>query len=224
MQFLINEEYNVIFGWSPKCGCSHIKRIFYYLKTDNINNVIHTIHDKQSLPSNFLEYHLILFIRNPYERLISGFIDKYRVGHIYHSLWNTKMPLTFTNFTRKLVESDWKLVEKTHFTPQLDTRLIYQLDEHTEKIIYDIKNIDYAYIEKLFDKKIPEELLDFRGFQHKSLEPIDYPVYDLLIEKYYHFKPFTRCYYNNSIKSRIDKFFFNDFMSFKRYGFNYTIE
>ena len=32
MHFFVNNDYKVIFGWSGKCGCSHLKKIYYFLR------------------------------------------------------------------------------------------------------------------------------------------------------------------------------------------------
>jgi hypothetical protein len=40
MFFLVNKNNNVIFGWSAKAGCSHVKNLFYFLQTGKINNKI----------------------------------------------------------------------------------------------------------------------------------------------------------------------------------------
>jgi len=36
MYFIINNDKKIIFGWSAKCACSHIKRIYWNLDNDNI--------------------------------------------------------------------------------------------------------------------------------------------------------------------------------------------
>jgi len=80
MLFLVNEQKKVIFGWSAKCGCSHIKNIFYYFQSGEFckpGESVHRGHDFQALPENLAPYVLIMFIRNPYKRLVSGFLDKY---------------------------------------------------------------------------------------------------------------------------------------------------
>ena len=35
MFFLVDTNKKIIFGWSAKCGCSHIKTIFWFLQSDN---------------------------------------------------------------------------------------------------------------------------------------------------------------------------------------------
>ena len=71
MFFIVNEENKVIFGWSAKCGCSHVKKIIHFLKNGRIDNEIHIAKtDVNILPQNLSEYEVILFIRNTYNRLI----------------------------------------------------------------------------------------------------------------------------------------------------------
>jgi hypothetical protein len=60
----------------------------------------------------------------------------------------------------KSTNNDWITIDRHHFTPQLS--------EHFDKKIllskiikfYDIANIDYEYIEQLYNKKIPEWIQD----------------------------------------------------------------
>jgi hypothetical protein len=63
----------IIFGWNAKCGCSHIKTIFWFLKTDNLENLIHTTKEKNQIPNDIENYTTIIFIRNPYKRIIRIF-------------------------------------------------------------------------------------------------------------------------------------------------------
>ena len=92
-----DETLKIVFGWSAKSGCSHIKKIFWYLKTNNENFKIHTKREDNGLPDDIENYTVILIIRNPYERVISGFLDKYRPKGVFRKLWKNK-ELSFSNF------------------------------------------------------------------------------------------------------------------------------
>lgn len=37
--FLVDKDKHIIFVWSAKCGCSYIKNIFWYLKTNNLERM-----------------------------------------------------------------------------------------------------------------------------------------------------------------------------------------
>jgi hypothetical protein len=81
----INKEKKIIFWWSAKSGCSTVKSIMFELIFPNINTCklpASYFHKKNAKPKNKItleeaeKYINILFIRDPYKRLVSGFIDK----------------------------------------------------------------------------------------------------------------------------------------------------
>ena len=107
MYFLIDELRKIIFGWSPKCGCTHIKKIYKYL-TEQIlvQNNVHDASDyKNELPANIEQYTSIIIIRNPYERIVSGFLDRYRPSNGMRKYrWKDKT-ITFEKFVNELFAS-----------------------------------------------------------------------------------------------------------------------
>jgi hypothetical protein len=224
MFFIINEEKKIIFGWSAKCGCSHVKKIIHYLKNGQIDNKIHDPKTEVNiLPDNLDSYEIILFIRNPYKRLISGFIDKYNKNGQCNYLWNIDLKLTFSNFVDKLIENS-NVIDVHHFTPQTNEDFNKNIQYHKNLIIYDIEKINYSYLEMKFNKKIPKELIEFRGGHERPITKIiKKPVYDLLIEEYYNYTPIARSYYNNKIINKVNKYYKNDFIFLKEKGFIYTI-
>jgi len=224
MFFIINEQKKVIFGWSAKCGCSHVKKIIHFFGNGLIDNEIHNGKtDIHLLPTNIENYEIILFIRNPYKRLISGFIDKYNQNVQYNYLWNIELKLNFYNFVDKLIEES-NVIDIHHFTPQTSEHFNNDIINHKNLIIYDIEKINYKYLENKFNTKIPKELIDFRGgHENKATKIINTPVYDLLIEEYYDYKPLTQCYFNNDILNKVNEYYKNDFIFFKEKGFLYTI-
>ncbi len=215
MYYLIHEEKKIVFGWSAKCGCSHVKKMFHFLENGNIDNPIHIDNEYNKLPENINDYILILFIRNPYERIISGFLDKYKKNGECRSLWKIDDSLTFHNFIRMVSIKNYSVIEYHHFTPQTTEEFKY-VENHPNLIIYDIKNIDYAYIEKLFDSKIPEEIILFRGdHKNKGETIVNYSLYNIHIDDLIDIKPITHLFYNEYIKNKIDLYYKN--------GFNYTL-
>ena len=74
MYFLVDTDKKILFGWSAKCGCSHIKNIYWFLQTDNLENSIHnTSKENNRIPNDIENYTTLIFSRNPYKRLFSGF-------------------------------------------------------------------------------------------------------------------------------------------------------
>lgn len=225
MFFLVDDKNKIIFGWSAKCGCSHIKKIFWFLQNNNVDNAIHTPDDVTNLPVNIEEYTTVVFIRNPYKRIVSGFLDKYKKDGQYRHLWKHDN-LTFSTFMDELVKKDYTMVDNHHFTPQTSEHFNKDAIMKSKCInVYDIERIDYACIETIYNTKIPEILLNYRGGheRRKIDNHFEGDVYDLSIEDYYDYNVDIKNFYNENIKTRVYEFYKNDFDFFNEYGFNYNI-
>jgi hypothetical protein len=223
MRFLIDNKHKIVFGWSAKSGCSHIKNLFWYLQTDNEKNIIHTKRENNCLPDDIENYSVILIIRNPYERIISGFLDKYKPNGSFRRLWKNR-EITFTNFIDKLIKNNWEIIDKHHFTPQTTEEFNDNLILKSRELkIFDIKNIDYSYIENLYNKKIPDSVLLFKGNHVRDkTTPYENYVYDLDMKTYCEYYIDIKYFYNEDIKNKIYNFYKNDFIFFKKLGFDYT--
>lgn len=226
MFFLVDHNKKIIFGWSAKSGCSHIKKIFWYLQNNNIDNKIH-IKEEYSyiLPNDIKNYITILIIRNPYERLISGFLGKFKLNGFCRNKW--KYPeCTFSKFIDEfIINSNYKKIDEHHFTPQLSENFDNKIINSKNLIIYDINNINYKYIENIYNKIIPESLIKFRGgHENKNYNIFKDYVYNLNIDSYSQYKVPLKYYYNEELKNKVYNFYINDFLFFKKYGFDYKIE
>jgi hypothetical protein len=226
MLFLVNKEKKIIFGWSAKCGCSHIKNIFYFLESGVFCESNQSVHrgkgkDFQQIPENLEEYTLFLFIRNPYKRLVSGFLDKYNPNGEFYSMWNC-YPHTFSNFVNAVLEKD-QMIDKHHFTPQTGEHFNSQIKIHSNKFIYDIENIDYKHIEGVFNTIIPKKVLQYRGIHYKNYFQVFLKnIPNLEIEGYYKIKPLLQCFYNDEIKKKVYDIYKEDFDFFEENGFDYV--
>lgn len=234
MLFLIDNKLKIIFGWSAKCGCTHIKQIFWYLTTghkkpilnnvslDHKNDIIHN-NSYNQLPINVSDYTIIIITRNPYERLVSGFLNKYRKDGSYRKFW-TYPTLTFSRFVDEIYKQNWKMINRHHFTSQTSEGFnLMKIKSCKTLKLYDIKSIDYSYIECLYNKKIPIELINFRGNHQRKIskEIFDKPVYDLNMESYYNYNVPLKSFYSDSIKQKVFNFYKGDFMFFKNNGIDY---
>ena len=223
MFFSVDDKNKIIFGWSPKCGCSRIKKIFKFLQNNLIDNVVHN-NDSNNLPNDLENYTIIIFSRNPFKRIISGFLDKYRKNGEFRHLWKHDK-ITFSTFIDELIKNNWKMVEPRHFSPQTSDNFNRNMICKLKCVkIYDIENIDYLYIESLYHKKIPEKLLDFdlMGHERKTFDKnYEGDVYDLDMEVYYHYNVEMKYFYNEEIKKKVYHFYRNDFSFFKEYGIDY---
>jgi hypothetical protein len=224
MFFLIDNKYKIIFGWSAKCGCSHIKRIFWFLQNGDINAQIHTMADYSYLPNDIdiENYTCIIISRNPYKRIISGFLDKYRTNGEYRNLWKHNT-ITFAMFIDELSKNDWNMIDRHHFTSQtaeaFDNKILMS------KCIkcFDIENIDYKYIEELYNVKIPLILLEKKeGHERKNFNVnLNNYVYNLDMKEYYNYNIDIKYFYNEELKNKVFKFYENDFKTFYNLGIDY---
>ena len=222
MYFLTDPEKKVIFGWSAKCGCSHIKNLFKFLKTGRLPNAktIHTGTYGELLP-DISGYTVILVLRNPFERLVSGFLDKYRPGGPFTKSF--PKGLTFNTFVDELVKGDYTRVNQHHFTPQLSEAWADRLKQHDRLVVYDLNGIDYAYMAELYRTVIPAELIAFRGGHENSKSRYTRQnrsnVADLPQTAYEGERPDTAAFYTPENRAKVQAFYAQDFAFYAERGF-----
>jgi len=225
MYFLVDKNKKVIFGWSAKCGCSHIKNIYWFLQTGNLENPLHTEKDYNQLPYDIYRYNTIIITRNPYKRIVSGFLNKYAKNNPCRELWKDSF-LSFSQFVDKLIVYDWESVNKHHFTPQTTEEFNKRILFEKSIKFYDIENIKYAYIERLYNKKINQYVLNKKEGHERNLcvkihDCYDTYVYDLHIDDYRDYSVDIKYFYNEEIKEKIFNFYINDFNFFYENGIDY---
>ena len=222
MHFLVDNNKKIIFGWSAKCGCSHLKLIYWFLQTGDatINSKkLHT-NDSKPLPNDIQNYTTIIVTRNPYKRIVSGFLRQYN---------KQKTCLPFSQFVDRIVNKDWKAIDSNianiqhHFGPQTSENFDKKILLSKNIKFYDLCNIDYEYIGQLYNKKIPDYVIN-RKMGHerekKDVSKNDY-VYDLNLSEYIDYNVDLKYFYNEEIKEKVFNFFINDFTFFKDNGIDY---
>jgi hypothetical protein len=121
----VSHRYKFLLGWSAKCGCSSIKK--WYVKSHqlsapedgNIHKLIGYGGTEYSRvdwedPDRYKQYHKFLVVRNPYARLVSGFVNKYVGRHYDNDGWDS-----FKEFIQVLEEDrELERINRHHFTPQ----------------------------------------------------------------------------------------------------------
>ena len=240
MKFLISEKNKVIFGWSTKCGCSHVKRLFNYLENDIVIDKVHGLKES-NIGVDTKKYITIIFVRNPYKRLVSGFLDKYGKNGEFRNRWPTK-EIFFRDFVDKLLkQGDWTpphlpeqmaqqgrvfLVDHHHFTPQ--TTECFNKDKIIQSKclkIYDIENIDYCYISNLYNNKNLDEIINYEEPNKRKTYDEDFNelVCDVNMDDYYLKNIDYKYLYDEDIKNKVYNFYKKDFDFLKSQGFNYDI-
>lgn len=231
MLFLVDNINKVIFGWSAKCGCSLVKRIFRYLYgtstndqefIDVVNNHIFS-KDFAILPDDIENYTTIIISRNPYKRIVSGFLDKYKMGGEFRHLWKYNY-ITFSIFVNELIKNNWNVIEYHHFTPQTSEDFNNIIFKSKCIKFYDIANIDYKFIENLYNLTIPERALQKKEGHERSQYDVtvNKPIYNSFMITYLNSNVDLKYFYNAELKQKIFNFYKNDFIFFKNVGLDYT--
>lgn len=216
MYFLISHEKKVIFGWSAKCACSFIKRYFYQLNNIDDTKLI-DIHYGSHGQLNFdtSNYKILLFVRNPYKRLISAFMDKYVKKKYTINIQN----MTFEMFLNEMAKNGLKYIEKHHFCPQFSEAFKTNINIHK---VYDINSIDYKYINSLFNKDLDIQKISRADNNDNHKTKYDYTnnsvAYNIPIEHLDEMieKPNYKCFYNKRIKLIVEKLYKVDFVILKQ--------
>ena len=222
MRFLVDEINKIIFGWNAKAGCSHIKNLFYYLTdTQPFTNIHRQVADK-SLPDDYIKYTIIIITRNPYERIVSGFIEKYVSGKIRLPKQFSQDTITFNQFTKDILDNSFKNIDYLHFTKQLSDKWNDNLI-HLMVKYYDINYIDYEYISSLYHgKPIPDEVKKYRGDSYTVYkESYEKNVSNESCSVYKGKKVPTQFFYNDEIKKRVYKIYQKDFIYLESIGIKY---
>lgn len=217
MIFIVDSTNKIIFGWSPKCGCSIVKTIAWYLIEGCSNPEIHTYKDIMDLPEDMENYTVIMVCRDPFKRIVSGFLDKYNKQGIYRCMWGTDEPITFRKFVNEVINQNWSKIDFHHFVPQMGDKMDESKIARAKHVVtYDITQIDYDYIGSLYNKKISEEIIQ----RNKNARPkmsqtyINENIYDVNIDDYFAYDVEFESFYNPEIQQKVYDFYKKDFDTF----------
>lgn len=232
MRFLVDTQRKFMIGYTAKAGCTHLKHIFYYMRDGALHDDVHVVKLTgltKDVQDNIGAYTVLIVVRNPYERLVSGFLDKYHpVRGEFREKWGSGT-LTFAEFVQALVAQDWERVDENHFAPQTQARRGVPSDWHAivqrakRCVVCDLKKIDYTLIERVYDKQIPADVLAFRGNHvHKAQTKwTKRDVHTLDMAAYCDLKVPVQRFYPRAIKDNVDVFFAEDFAFAAQYGHVY---
>lgn len=222
----INKKKKIIFWWSAKSGCSTVKSIMFELIFPKINISklpASYFHKSIAKPKNKItleeakQYINILFIRDPYKRLVSGFIDKCIINKKNRFF----KPKNFIDAVDNISKLDPD--KNHHFCPQTSEHFIKELKYD---IIYDIERINYEQLSILCGKKIIDRKFYQTGYSQEQLSNqrsylLNYNEL-LSLKKKKDIPPYYT-FYNIDIIEAVKKYYQEDFNFFSINHFKYTI-
>jgi len=215
--------------WSEKCGCTYIKSLYnFYVRGLKDTRHPHTLEFGCETPFFDPDYRNILVVRNPFDRLISGYIDKYVDGHLTCDIGE----VNFEEFVEIFVQYGHTKIDYDHFSPQFSRA--YHNDMVFHKI-YDIDHFDDAdFIDQFHVKKTnydPSVKLSKSYYEHDHTNAnrtrvwcenvFDKPYQELRDLKRSGYVPFYRCFYDDRLLETVRNLYLNDFTSLEKYGFYY---
>jgi hypothetical protein len=244
---LINKEKRYAFIWHHKCGCTTLISIFR--KLNNIEDrgenhkIIHSfIPNKYRFNIYLQDIDLISFVRNPYERFLSTFLDKfvYQTDHIFFRLngykkyENSYKINNLINLSKFILDGNYI---SDHFTLMSNTQIYFtnrqnfnricckKMENGLNKQIYDFL-LNYYSENELNKHKIMDFYENRRNYYEKDEtknEIIDdLAFYDkdkwkefLLQNKFQYYQALSK-----ELQKNIYRIFFRDFTMFG-YGVNY---
>lgn len=210
MFFIIDHAAKVVVGWSPKCGCTHVKHLLRFFMTgrtdhENLHHVLPCL-----LPTDLRAYAVVIVARNPFDRLVSGFLDKYKKGEALRARFPT---ITFAQLVECVVQRRFDIIDYDHFAPQTEAQFDPRVFQAKSCKIFDLNSIDYEYLEHLFGKRLPLSVLQYKGGHTRQAYTEEWktPVYNLNIDTYIHYKVNPGLFYSPALRAKVYAFFKRDF-------------
>lgn len=146
---------------------------------------------QSSSPADF--NHMVFIMRNPFRRLVSGYLHKYLNEDSFRAaLCGADAPiLSFQEFVAKWAVDGFRLSETTynvyhlHFGPQITTIDLKTLARHSRLEVYSLERLPYGRLEELVGTRLPENVKQYRGGHetHINVPVIITPAMERTIRK-----------------------------------------
>ena len=162
---------------------------------------------------NYDNHKIILLYRNPYHRLVSGFINKYVQKKNKNPFKNPPNCDCFLDFVNILYHKR-ELIDEGHFSPQTSNigyDFFLSLNKKID-IFIDTPNVNY--IADLFSVKHIHKNCSNKNNSDKYTGNIPEYLLDYNTIKNHNFNDYSK-FYNNDIKQLVDKIYKTDFVFFK---------
>ena len=193
------KKLNLLFVFNPKCACSTIKNVINQIDNNYEIKKYMDVHkysfsntNIKSVMTKYKNCHVIFFIRNPYNRFISGYskiTNKLILKMRFDKSKNISECNKIVNYG-KINIKEWENIIvnikpenlDTHFKPQ--TYNIQNLLEHKNIKLFDIKNLSNLekYINNLFKIDID---IDIHPVYDRKRPYIDSDTMNIIYQYYY---------------------------------------
>ena len=215
MNHIVDDKLKLIIGWNKKCGCGSLKH--WYIQLKGIERVANahkqfrrlkfpsTVHENK----NYSNYQKVLIIRNPYDRLVSGFLDKY--------IFSKK---TYESLTFNIFVNEFDLPNTSHFELQTSNMRITNWD-----IISDVHGSDRKLLEISNGYGIKTEVRHLgklrrkRGYKKSIINTQN--VWDMSIDEIKRVQPAYSTFFDSQMRQKVYRIYQKDFEFFQSVGFNY---
>lgn len=249
MNSLINDNRKFIIFWNPKCACSYLKSVFLEAKgefpgkIEDTHEIIgygypHTPYSylDPNKVDQYSEYVKLLFVRDPYKRLVSGFVEKIPKW-IKEGKLSPNYCRDFKDFLYRLKQDNFCvyngdiLVDSSHFDPQFsgDFKIIRENNWKFSNV-YDISALSkiQPVFTALFGKQIDDSTIVDLGKVHSSTysNTLMYGAHSVPVSTWLETKVFPNYksfYTDKNIIETVNRLYYDDFNNLIKLGFNYTI-
>lgn len=240
MYYTIDKDKKAVFGFSPKAGCSHLKTLLCYLMLNTPEKTIQSfrqgeshkhlgkggvdrVYDPTKYISNTSEtIDVLIFTRHPFNRLVSGFVDKYGTNGQCRPTWPKHVKLNLSNFVKEIKKKNWSVVNQRHFEPQSVGYKDFTQFENVNLKIFDICNVAYEYISGIYNKTIPDGVMNHtQGHENRFLPAYKKPnriIDQVSVDEYCDSKIDPAKSYSDDMKEEVYKIYKIDYDNF-----NYNI-
>ncbi len=233
MQILISNKYRILIATNPKCGCTSVKDWFLKIHDITCKEDIHPWIGKHIKEldigfdpgqiEKYRGYLKLLFIRNPYEKMVSGYI--HRIVKTNKKEYYGYELSTFENFIKYFHKV--QKFDITHFSLQTSSHFDYLPNDWTWDFVIDIKYLDREIniINQKIGKNIPihgDSSVNTTTYQNNFYKKNSYFITRDEFRKIKVF-PEIKTFYDPELKKMVYQLWKKDFDYFEKLGYHFDI-